>query len=52
MAVTPAMIKELRAMTGAGMSACKEVLVEADGDMQKAVSETYYIYQHSRRSFS
>lgn len=36
MAVTAAMVKELRSMTGAGMSACKEVLVEADGDMKKA----------------
>jgi len=36
MAVTAAMIKELRANTGAGMSICKEVLVQANGDMKKA----------------
>jgi translation elongation factor Ts len=36
MAVTAAMIKELRNITGAGMSACKEVLVEADGNMEMA----------------
>lgn len=36
-AVTPAMIKELRERTSAGMSDCKNALVEADGDMEKAV---------------
>ena len=37
MAVTAAMVKELREMTGAGMMDCKKALVEADGDMDKAV---------------
>jgi len=37
MAVTAAMIKELREITGAGMSACKEALVETDGNMEKAI---------------
>ena len=37
MAVTAAMVKELREMTGAGMMDCKKALVEADGDMEKAV---------------
>ncbi|QAT43142.1 translation elongation factor Ts [Aminipila luticellarii] len=37
MAVTAQMVKELREMTGAGMMDCKKVLVEADGDMDKAV---------------
>ena len=37
MAVTAAMVKELREMTGAGMMDCKKALVECDGDMQKAV---------------
>ncbi len=37
MAVTAAMIKELREMTGVGMSTCKEALVEADGNIDKAV---------------
>ncbi|MBQ4346920.1 MAG: elongation factor Ts, partial [Firmicutes bacterium] len=37
MAVTAAMVKELREITGAGMSSCKEALVATDGDMEKAV---------------
>ena len=37
MAVTAAMVKELREMTGAGMMDCKKALVEADGDMDQAV---------------
>ncbi len=37
MAVTAALIKELRELTGVGMSQCKEVLVETDGDIEKAV---------------
>ncbi len=37
MAVTAQMVKELREMTGAGMMDCKKALVEADGDMDKAV---------------
>jgi elongation factor Ts len=36
-AVTPAAIKELRERTQAGMSDCKGALVEADGNMEKAV---------------
>ena len=37
MAVTAAMVKELREMTGAGMMDCKNALVETDGDIEKAV---------------
>jgi elongation factor Ts len=37
MAVTAQMVKELREMTGSGMMDCKKALVEADGDMDKAV---------------
>ena len=37
MAVTAAMVKELREMTGAGMMDCKKALVEADGDFEKAI---------------
>lgn len=37
MAVTAKMVKELREMTGSGMMDCKKALVEADGDMDKAV---------------
>ena len=37
MAVTAAMVKELRESTGAGMMDCKKALTEANGDMEKAV---------------
>jgi elongation factor Ts len=36
-AVTPQAIKELRERTQAGMSDCKNALVESAGDMEKAV---------------
>jgi elongation factor Ts len=35
--VTAAMVKDLRAKTGAGMMDCKQALSETDGDMEKAV---------------
>lgn len=38
MAITAAMVKELRETTGAGMMDCKKVLVETNGDMEKAVA--------------
>ena len=37
MAVTASMVKELREMTGAAMMDCKKILVEADGNMDKAI---------------
>jgi elongation factor Ts len=37
MAITAAMVKDLRDMTGAGMMDCKKALAETDGDMDKAV---------------
>ena len=37
MSVTAAMVKDLRERTGAGMMDCKKVLVETDGDMEKAI---------------
>ncbi|NLP29883.1 MAG: elongation factor Ts [Clostridiales bacterium] len=37
MAVTASMVKELRERTGAGMMDCKNTLVEADGDIEKAI---------------
>ncbi len=37
MAVTAAMIKELRELTGVGMSACKNALVETDGNIEEAI---------------
>ena len=37
MAITAAMVKELREMTGAGMMDCKKALNETNGDMDAAV---------------
>ena len=37
MAITAAMVKEWREMTGAGMMDCKKALAATDGDMDKAV---------------
>ncbi len=37
MAITAAMVKELREMTGAGMMDCKKALGETDGNMEEAV---------------
>ncbi len=39
MAITAAMVKELRARTGLGMMDCKKALVDADGDMELAIEE-------------
>jgi len=36
MQITAAMVKEIRDITGAGMSACKNALTEAGGDIKKA----------------
>ena len=35
MAITAAMVKELREMTGAGMMDCKKALTQTDGNMEK-----------------
>ena len=37
MAITAALVKELREMTGAGMMDCKKALTNTDGDMDAAV---------------
>lgn len=37
MAITAAMVKELREVTGVGMMDCKKALTETNGDMEKAV---------------
>jgi elongation factor Ts len=37
MAITAALVKELRERTGSGMMECKKALVEADGDIEVAV---------------
>ena len=37
MAVTAAMVKELRETTGSGMMDCKKALTATDGDMEKAI---------------
>ena len=39
MAITAAMVKELRELTGAGMMDCKKALTATDGDMDKAAEE-------------
>jgi len=39
MAVTAAMVKELRERTGAGMMECKKALVETSGDIEAAVEQ-------------
>jgi len=39
MAITAAMVKELRERTGAGMMECKKALVEAGGDMDAAAEQ-------------
>ncbi len=38
MAVTPALVKELREKTGVGMSKCKEALDQAGGNMEEAIA--------------
>lgn len=37
--VTASLVKELRERTGLGMMECKKALVEADGDIEKAIDE-------------
>jgi elongation factor Ts len=37
MAITAALVKELRERTGLGMMDCKKALVETDGDIEKAI---------------
>ncbi|MEO0445475.1 MAG: translation elongation factor Ts [Verrucomicrobiota bacterium] len=37
--ITAELVKELREKTGAAMMACKKVLTETDGDMEKAITE-------------
>lgn len=37
MAITAAMVKELREMTGAGMMDCKKALTATEGDIEKAI---------------
>ncbi len=37
--ITAVMVKELRERTGLGMMDCKKALVEADGDMEKAIDD-------------
>ena len=51
-AVTAAMVKELREMTGAGMMDCKKALAATDGDMEKAVEEGRTYCSRRHRSYS
>lgn len=39
MAITAALVKELRERTGAGMMECKKALVETDGDIETAIEQ-------------
>ena len=39
MAITAALVKELRERTGLGMMDCKKALQETDGDLEKAIEE-------------
>lgn len=39
MAITAALVKELRERTGAGMMDCKNILTETDGDIDAAIEE-------------
>lgn len=39
MAITAALVKELRERTGAGMMECKKALVEANGDIEAAIEQ-------------
>ncbi len=39
MAITAALVKELRERTGAGMMECKKILTETDGDIELAIEE-------------
>lgn len=39
MAITAALVKELRERTGAGMMDCKKILTETNGDMEAAIEE-------------
>jgi len=39
MAITAALVKELRERTGAGMMECKKMLVETDGDIEAAIEK-------------
>ena len=43
MAITAALVKELRERTGAGMMECKKALVETNGDIDTAI-------EHMRKS--
>ena len=43
MAVTATQVKELRDRTNAGIMDCKKVLVETDGDIDKAIELLLYV---------
>jgi elongation factor Ts len=39
MAISAALVKELRERTGLGMMDCKKALAAVDGDMEKAIED-------------
>ena len=60
MAITAAMVKELREVSGAGMMDCKKALTATEGDMDKAMefrwrragsSDRYHRREHEHPSF-
>ena len=42
--ITAALVKQLREMTDSPMMECKKALVEADGDLDKAVDAVSYTH--------
>ena len=45
MTITAAMVKELRELTGAGVMACKNALVETDGNQEESQLKVLFIQQ-------
>jgi elongation factor Ts len=48
MAVTAALVKELRERTGAGMMECKKALVEANADIELAIENMRNLAQRKQ----
>ena len=51
MAITAAMVKELREISGAGMMDCKKALTATEGDMDKAMDCTEESKQNRSRRY-
>ena len=48
--ITAALVKELRDKSGAGMMDCKGALVEAKGDLDKAIRFSRLAIKYSQKS--